>query len=168
MPEEIDPPFDDGGPFPDGGPLPDDGPLPDFGSLKRGRFTYFPVVPGRLEFAIEVRQAILRERPQVIALELPSTLQPAWTSAVARLPEMSLIFYPDETAGDDQAVYVPIRISLRYRNSSSRLRAGPRKSCLQAVLTLTWLMPWPGWPMTGWRRFSVRPTGRSASRHWLT
>ncbi len=30
-------------------------PLPDPGSLKRGRFTYFPVVPGRLEFAIEVR-----------------------------------------------------------------------------------------------------------------
>ena len=28
--------------------------------------------------------------------------------AVARLPEMSLIFYPDETAGDDQAVYVPV------------------------------------------------------------
>ena len=33
-------------------------PLPDPGSLKRGRFTYFPVVPGRLEFAIEARQAI--------------------------------------------------------------------------------------------------------------
>jgi hypothetical protein len=28
--------------------------------------------------------------------------------AVARLPEMSLIFYPDETAGGDHAVYVPI------------------------------------------------------------
>jgi hypothetical protein len=64
-------------------------PIPDPGSLKRGRFTYFPVVPGRLEFAIEVRQAILRERPQVVALELPATLQPAWMRAVARLPEMS-------------------------------------------------------------------------------
>ena len=83
-------------------------PLPDPGSLKRGRFTYFPVVPGRLEFAIEVRQAILRERPQVIALELPATLQAAWMRAVARLPEMSLIFYPDETVGLDQAIYVPI------------------------------------------------------------
>ena len=48
-------------------------PLPDPGSLKRGRFNYFPVVPGRLEFAIEVRQAILRQRPQTIALELPAT-----------------------------------------------------------------------------------------------
>ena len=83
-------------------------PLPDPGSLKRGRFTYFPVAPGRLEFSIEVRQAILRQRPQVIALELPATLQAAWMRAVARLPAMSLIFYPDETADPGQAIYVPI------------------------------------------------------------
>jgi hypothetical protein len=83
-------------------------PPPDAGSLSRGRFTYFPVVPGRLEFAIEVRQAILRDRPQVIALELPASLQNAWLKAVARLPQMSLIFYPDESAGDETAVYVPI------------------------------------------------------------
>jgi hypothetical protein len=66
------------------------------------------VAPGRLEFAIEVRQAILRERPDVIAVELPATLQQAWIQGAARLPEMSLIFYPDESAGDDQAIYVPI------------------------------------------------------------
>src|ERR1019366_4798204 len=83
-------------------------PLPDAGSLTRGRFTYFPVVPGRLEFAIEARQAILRERPDVVALELPVALQEAWVRAVRRLPEMSVIFYPDETAGDTEAVYVPI------------------------------------------------------------
>jgi hypothetical protein len=83
-------------------------PLPDFGSLVRGRFTYLPVVPGRLEFALEVRRAILRDRPRVVALELPATLQPAWMRAVARLPEMSLIFYPDDEAGDDQAIYVPV------------------------------------------------------------
>jgi hypothetical protein len=81
-------------------------PLPDFGSLKRGRFTYFPVVPGRLEFAIEVREAILRDRPQILALELPATLRPVWMRAVERLPQMSLIFYPDEATGDDQAIYV--------------------------------------------------------------
>jgi hypothetical protein len=85
-----------------------DPPIPDAASLRRGRFTYFPVVPGRLEFAIEVRQAILRERPQAIAVELPATLRPAWLRAVERLPEMSLIFYPDESAGDDQAIYVPV------------------------------------------------------------
>ena len=87
--------------------LPD---LPDPGSLRRGRFTYLPVVPGRLEFAIEVRQAILRDRPQVVALELPVTLQQHYVRAAARLPEISVIFYPDETARDDaeRAIYVPV------------------------------------------------------------
>ena len=87
--------------------LPD---LPDPGSLRRGRFTYLPVAPGRLEFAIVVRQAILRDRPQVVALELPITLQQQYVRAVARLPEMSVIFYPDETARDDaeRAIYVPV------------------------------------------------------------
>jgi hypothetical protein len=83
-------------------------PFPDPGSLVRGRFTYFPVVPGRLEFAVEVRQAILRDRPEVVAVELPATLQDAWMRAVARLPEISVIVYPDEKAEGDQAVYVPI------------------------------------------------------------
>src|ERR1700683_3233216 len=82
-------------------------PLPDAGSLRRGRFIYFPVAPGRMEFALEVRQAILRERPQTVALELPATLQPVWMRAVERLPAMSLIFYPDDSKNDDsQAVYV--------------------------------------------------------------
>lgn len=83
-------------------------PLPDFGSLQRGRFTYLPVVPGRMEFAIEVRQAILRDRPEVVAVELPVTLQEAWVKGVARLPLMSMIFYPDESTADDQAIYIPI------------------------------------------------------------
>ena len=43
----------------------------DPGSLRRGNFTYFPVVPGRLEFAIELRRLILAERPRVVAVELP-------------------------------------------------------------------------------------------------
>jgi hypothetical protein len=56
-----------------------------------------------MEFALEVRRAILRERPRVIALELPASLEAAWISGVARLPAMSLIFYP---ADDEQAEYV--------------------------------------------------------------
>jgi hypothetical protein len=82
-------------------------PFPDAGSLRRGHYLYFPVAPGRMEFALEVRQAILRERPQTIALELPATLQPAWMHAVERLPAMSLIFYPDDSRNEDsEAVYV--------------------------------------------------------------
>lgn len=83
-------------------------PIPEAGSLERGRFTYFPVVPGRLEFALEVREAILRQRPEVVAVELPATLADHWTRAVRRLPEMSVILYPDDSGDADQAVYVPI------------------------------------------------------------
>ena len=83
--------------------MPEDGlPIPEAGSLQRGRFTYFPVATGRLEFAIEVRRAILRDRPQVVALELPASLQESWVRGIQRLPEMSLIFYPE----DDDAAYV--------------------------------------------------------------
>jgi hypothetical protein len=89
--------------------MPEEINLPELlaGSLERGRFRYFPVVPGRMEFAIEVRQAILRERPQVVALELPTTLREAYIRAIGRLPEMSVIFYPDEE-GEDRAIYIPI------------------------------------------------------------
>ena len=83
-------------------------PFPEPGSLKRGRFTYFPVAPGRLEFAVEVRRAILRDKPDVVALELPANLEHAWLRAVARLPEMSVICYPDEGGPADQAVYVAV------------------------------------------------------------
>jgi hypothetical protein len=81
-------------------------PVPEAGSLQRGRFTYFPVVPGRLEFALEVRRAILRERPEVVALELPASLQAAWMRGIERLPEMSLIFYAEGEPGEEEATYV--------------------------------------------------------------
>lgn len=76
-------------------------------SLRRGRFLYVPVAPGRLEFAAEVRRVILEERPEVVAIELPESLESQYRQAVARLPQMSVVFYPDEEE-TDQAVYVPI------------------------------------------------------------
>jgi len=81
-------------------------PIPEAGSLERGRFTYFPVVPGRQEFAIEVRRAILRVRPSMVALELPASLRSAWMRGIGRLPEMSLIFYPEGEPGEERATYV--------------------------------------------------------------
>jgi len=81
--------------------------FPDPGSLQRGRFTYFPVVPGKLEFAIELRRAILSTKPQVVAVELPTTLRDAYLRAVERLPEMSVILYSDEKE-DDRGIYVPV------------------------------------------------------------
>lgn len=81
--------------------------LPDPGSLRRGRFHYLPVAPGRLEFALEVRQAILREKPQVVAVELPVTLEQACLKAVERLPQITVLVYPDDKE-EDRGIYFPI------------------------------------------------------------
>ena len=57
--------------------------LPDFHDLKRGRFTYLPVVPGRVEFALEVRRRILADKPRIVAVELPGWLEPHYRKALA-------------------------------------------------------------------------------------
>ncbi|HLJ49946.1 MAG TPA: hypothetical protein VKU01_28225 [Bryobacteraceae bacterium] len=80
---------------------------PDPGSLRRGNFTYFPVVPGRAEFSIELRRLILRERPRIVAVELPGSLEDAYLQALARLPEMSVILYADPT-DEERGIYVPV------------------------------------------------------------
>jgi hypothetical protein len=81
--------------------------LQDPGSLRRGRFEYFPVVPGNLEFALEVRRAILDRRPQVVAVELPATLETPYLRAVERLPPMSVLVYPEDR-DPESAVYLPV------------------------------------------------------------
>jgi hypothetical protein len=80
----------------------------DAGSLERARFRYFPVVPGKLEFAAEARQAILAARPDVVAVELPLRLHEAYLQAVQRLPQMSVIFYATEQEEEGRAVYAPV------------------------------------------------------------
>jgi hypothetical protein len=77
------------------------------GGLVRGRVRYFPVVPGKLEFALELRKLLLDVRPSVVAVELPGFLASCYQRALARLPEMSVILYHDED-GDDRAIYVPV------------------------------------------------------------
>ena len=77
------------------------------GALERGRFSYFPVVPGRMEFSAALRRRLLAEKPGIIAVELPGFLAEYYRRALARLPEMSVILYTDE-ADDERAVYVPV------------------------------------------------------------
>jgi hypothetical protein len=77
------------------------------GSLRRGNFTYFPVVPGRVEFATALRRMITRDRPKIVAVELPGSLEDAYLQALARLPEMSVILYPDP-GDDERGIYVPV------------------------------------------------------------
>jgi hypothetical protein len=83
------------------------------GGLERGRYLYFPVAPGRVEFSIALRRLLLERRPQVVAIELPSFLEDAYRRALARLPEMSVILYTEENSAgekdeDDRAIYVPV------------------------------------------------------------
>jgi hypothetical protein len=45
----------------------------------------------------------------VVAVELPAPLEAAFRRAIARLPQMSVVLYPEETEDkDDRAVYIPI------------------------------------------------------------
>lgn len=79
----------------------------DPGSLRRGHLTYFPVVPGRVEFSIELRRFLLQHRPKLVAVELPGLLREGFLKAVNRLPEMSVAVYADAD-DDERAIYVPV------------------------------------------------------------
>jgi hypothetical protein len=76
------------------------------GNLERGRYRYFPVVPGKVEFAVALRRLLLDQRPKVVAVELPDFLASAYRQAIDRLPQMSVILYMEEE--EDRAVYVPV------------------------------------------------------------
>ncbi len=60
-----------------------------------------------MEFAAEVRRRILNERPGVVAVELPAVLGPSYVEALARLPEITVLVWPDP-AGEDRGIYVPV------------------------------------------------------------
>jgi hypothetical protein len=78
-------------------------------SLQRGRYRYFPVVPGRVEFAAELRNLLLVEKPSIIAVELPGFLADSYKRALDRLPELSVILYiPDTKDDENPALYVPV------------------------------------------------------------
>jgi len=78
------------------------------GELSRGRFHYFPAVPGRVEFSAALRKLLLERRPKIVAVELPDFLGDAYRQALERLPEMSVILYMEEGGDDDRAIYVPV------------------------------------------------------------
>lgn len=83
--------------------------------LRRGRFLYFPVVPGRMEFAAAVREMLLREQPRSVAVEIPWTLWVFFQKAISRLPQMTVILYPPNAGmenpmgdEDEELVYLTV------------------------------------------------------------
>ncbi|HUQ95469.1 MAG TPA: hypothetical protein VM120_27565 [Bryobacteraceae bacterium] len=84
----------------------------DPNNLTRGNFIYFPVVPGRAEFAVRVRQAILAMRPRVVAIELPSCFESALRPALRRLPELSVILCAVKAEEEfEQPSYFPVELT---------------------------------------------------------
>ena len=49
----------------------------------------------------------MNARPKIVAVELPGALEDVYLQALARLPEMSVILYPDPQ-DDERAIYVPV------------------------------------------------------------
>ena len=57
---------------------------------------------------MEVRRALLRERPKVVAIELPAFFEKCLYEAAARFPEISALVYPDRLGGgesEETAIY---------------------------------------------------------------
>ena len=82
----------------------------DSASVQRGNIRYFPVVPGCMEFAEHLRRGLLEEKPKLVAVELPVTLEAAFQRAVDRLPELSVIIYEEENK-KDRAIYLPVEVT---------------------------------------------------------
>jgi hypothetical protein len=62
-----------------------------------------------MEFTAELRLAITEELPGVVAVEMPSFLQPKYLEAVERLPAMSVLLYQEPD--DERGTYVPVEPS---------------------------------------------------------
>lgn len=74
--------------------------------LRRGRWTYLPVVPRRVEFAAAVRQRLLALRPACVAVEFPRRGREALLAALERLPRISALLsranLPGQEWDDDE------------------------------------------------------------------
>lgn len=71
-------------------------PDPETGALRAGeRLVLLPTLHQTLEFAVLARRAFQAVKPTAVALELPRTIEEAFRRAVARLPYLSVLLYPD-------------------------------------------------------------------------
>jgi hypothetical protein len=66
---------------------------------------FLPILHNRLEFALEVHRQFLEFQPEAIAVELPPTIQEPVLTAVKRLPNLSVILYPEKSGCH---IYLPI------------------------------------------------------------
>ncbi|MBL8218807.1 MAG: hypothetical protein JNL62_06245 [Bryobacterales bacterium] len=89
-------------------------PGPDFfdpNNLTRGEFTYFPVVPGRAEFAVRLRHILLAVQPKVVAIELPGCYEAPLRHALRRLPEISVVLCAPRDEEFEDPVVWPVEVT---------------------------------------------------------
>lgn len=73
------------------------------GAVRRDeRLVLLPTLHQTLEFAVLVRRAFFAVRPAAVAIELPRSIEGPFRRAVARLPRLSVVLYPD----GDETVYL--------------------------------------------------------------
>lgn len=65
----------------------------------------FPIVHYNMEFAEVLRHEFSQIRPQAVAVELPPSLAATVRKGVARLPELSVVFYENSRG---ESIYLPI------------------------------------------------------------
>jgi hypothetical protein len=70
-----------------------------------GQLTILPVLHGRLELAVAVRQALDAITPDCVAVELPETLERLVVKGVARLPLLSVVSY---RSAEGRPLYLPL------------------------------------------------------------
>src|SRR5258706_16039395 len=68
---------------------------------------FLPIVHRRVGFAAEVRRQAAEFRPEIIAVELPETLESWIVRGVLRLPQISAVCY-EEDARPGELAYLPI------------------------------------------------------------
>lgn len=79
----------------------------DVFGLMPAELDFIPVVPGRMEFALEVRKRLLETQPAAVCVELPVTLGEVLLQAVRRLPEISVVVHEDAN-NPGSGVYLPV------------------------------------------------------------
>jgi hypothetical protein len=64
-----------------------------------------PIIHNRVEFALEVRRQFSSFRPELLAVEYPSTIEERILEGIKRLPLLSVVYYEEE---DHTFIYLPL------------------------------------------------------------
>jgi hypothetical protein len=74
-------------------------------TLVQGPVHVLPVLHDRLECAAAVRDAVEALSPSAVVVEIPSSLERSWLTAVARLPAISFVVFE---ASEGSTIYLPV------------------------------------------------------------